>query len=371
MESNRVTDVHARSPYRVVQIRSMAAWAEMAKPWNDLLSQSRSNTIFLTWEWLYSWAECFLGQDDLFILAVYREETLVGIAPWHIHPIRTWAGTMRQVGFLGASTASDYLDVFALPVQEQETALSLYQFLFCDEAPAWDSITLSGMASESLFLHYFMEAVGEAGKYAEMIYDGICPSVLLPASWEACLTTLSAKRRQKFRNNLRRLEQAGKVVFHHVSHQEAEVAFDAFLKIPNPQASDGQGRIEQFIRVLLGRCRENGWMRIALLSVAEENVVGLCQMQYNGVLSGYAIRTNRDYDKGISIGNLAIGLSIQQAISDGLSVVDFNRGGESYKFHWSNGGRALLTLQMYRRRPAALACFVGQALKSVGKVLLR
>ena len=349
----------------------MAAWADMAKPWNDLLSQSRSNTIFLTWEWLYSWAECFLGQDDLFILAVYRKETLVGIAPWCIHSIRTWAGPVRQVGFLGASTASDYMDVFTRPGQEQETALFLYQFLFCDEAPAWNSITLSGMASESLFLHHFMQAVGEAGKYAEMIYEGICPSVRLPASWGACLEALSSNRRRKFRSDTRRLEQVGRVVFHRASHREAEAVFDDFLKIPHSQSSDVQGRLERFIRALLGRCRENGWMRIDLLSVAEENVVGLCQMQYNGVLSAYTIRTNRHYDKRISIGNVALGLSIQHAISDGLSVVDFQRGGESYKFHWSNDGRALLTLQMYRRRPAALACFVGQALKSVGKVLLR
>ena len=371
MDPTATTGPHAPSSYRVVPIRSMAAWADMAKPWNDLLSQSRSNTIFLTWEWLYSWAECFLEQEALFILAVYRGDMLVGIAPWHIHPIRTWAGSVRQVGFLGASAASDYMDVFALPGQERETALSLYRFIFRDESHVWDRLTLSGMASESLFLYHFMRRVAEAGKQAEIIYDGICPSVRLPASWEAYLATLSSKRRQKFQNNTRRLEQAGEVVFRCASRQAAEAAFDDFLKIPNPQSSDGQGRLERFIRTVLGRCRENGWVRIALLSVAGENVVGLCQMQYNGVLSGYAIRTNRLYDKGISIGNVALGRSIQQAIADGLSVVDFNRGGELYKFHWSNGGRALLTLEIYRRRPAALVCFVGQLLKSVGRVLLR
>jgi len=349
----------------------MAAWADMAKPWNDLLSQSRSNTIFLTWEWLYSWAECFLGQDAIFILAVYRKETLVGIAPWCIHSIRTWAGPVRQVGFLGASTASDYMDVFTLPGQERETALSLYRFLFSDESPAWNRIVLSGMASESLFLHHFMQTVEEAGKHAAIVYEGICPSVRLPTSWEGYLETLSSNRRQTFRNDTRRLEQVGKVVFPRASHRAAEEAFDDFLKIPHLQSSKSQDRFERFLRTLLGRCRENGWMRIDLLSVAGENVAGFCQMQYDGVLSMYTVRTNRHYDKRVSLGTVAVGLAIRQSIFDGLSVVDFNRGGESYKFHWSNGGRALLTLQMYRRRPAALACFVGQALKSVGKVLLR
>ena len=360
------------TPCRVVPIRSMAAWSDMAKPWNDLLSQSRSNTVFLTWEWLYSWAECFLEPDDaLFILAVYRDNRLVGISPWCIYSTRTWAGTLREVGFLGASAASDYMDVFALPGQERETALALYRFLFHAESPPWDRITLSGMASESLFLHHFMQAAGEAGKHAAITYDGICPSVRLPISWEAYIETLSSNRRQAFRNDSRRLEKDGKVVFHRASHREAEEAFDNFLKIPHVRSSDVQDRFERFLRTVLGHCHENGWMRIDLLSVSGENVMGLCHLQYNGALSSYTIRTNRHYDKGISLGSVTVGRAIQQAIADGLSVVDFLRGGESYKFHWSNGGRALLTLEMYSRHPAALACFVWQTLKSVGKIIVR
>ena len=74
---------------KVKLIDSFEKWGGILNYWNELLMQSRSDTIFLTWEWLYTWAECFLGSDrKLFILAVYHKEKLIGLAPWCIHRIR-------------------------------------------------------------------------------------------------------------------------------------------------------------------------------------------------------------------------------------------------------------------------------------------
>ncbi len=83
--------------------------------WNLLLEGSISNSIFLTWDWLYSWAECFINpKRRLFVLKVYDDDNrLVGIAPWYIEKIKIGPAAMRQVSFLGTpETASDYLDVF-------------------------------------------------------------------------------------------------------------------------------------------------------------------------------------------------------------------------------------------------------------------
>src|SRR2546422_5963396 len=92
----------ARPPgYTVTVVDSLAHWAELAEGWNDLLSQSRANVVFLTWEWLYAWAECFWQQGaELFILAVFRADELVGIAPWCIQR-RSWGPvTVRQIELL-------------------------------------------------------------------------------------------------------------------------------------------------------------------------------------------------------------------------------------------------------------------------------
>jgi len=57
--------------YQVTLIRTLDQFEKMAKPWNDLLARSSCNNIFLTWEWQYSWAECFLNENrELFVITV-------------------------------------------------------------------------------------------------------------------------------------------------------------------------------------------------------------------------------------------------------------------------------------------------------------
>src|SRR5439155_74702 len=83
----------------------------LAESWNALLTSSSANVIFLTWEWLYAWAECFWDSDcELFVLVVSRAGELVGIAPWCIRVRSEGFGAIRQIEFLGASdVASEYL----------------------------------------------------------------------------------------------------------------------------------------------------------------------------------------------------------------------------------------------------------------------
>ncbi len=74
--------LHAVPGYRAVVINSLDQWNETRAAWNGLLSQSDADTVFLTWEWLYSWGENYLHAGrSLFIVMVYKDDELVGIAP--------------------------------------------------------------------------------------------------------------------------------------------------------------------------------------------------------------------------------------------------------------------------------------------------
>jgi len=48
--------------------------------WNKLLAESETRSIFLTWQWLATWWECFREGADLFTFVVERDGELVGIA---------------------------------------------------------------------------------------------------------------------------------------------------------------------------------------------------------------------------------------------------------------------------------------------------
>jgi len=58
-------------------------WLGNAVAWNLLLACSSADPLFLSWEWLTHWWQCYGGSlgraPD--ILAFYRGEDLVGLAP--------------------------------------------------------------------------------------------------------------------------------------------------------------------------------------------------------------------------------------------------------------------------------------------------
>ena len=59
--------------------------------WTALLKRSKSDTVFLAWEWMYTWWECFKENKQLFVLTVYDEnENLVGIAPLCMDKKNRW-----------------------------------------------------------------------------------------------------------------------------------------------------------------------------------------------------------------------------------------------------------------------------------------
>src|SRR5215510_14841179 len=90
--------------------------------WNALLRQSRSDTIFLTWQWLHAWWQAYAQSGDrLYILVVEQQSRgIVGIVPLYLRASRRFGIIpVRILRFIGeGSWDSDYLDVIAVAGEE-------------------------------------------------------------------------------------------------------------------------------------------------------------------------------------------------------------------------------------------------------------
>ena len=66
---------------------------ELKNEWNDLLSNSSSDSIFLTWEWVSTWWKYFHSNSAPWIITARHPDTnqLLGIAPLVIKSIRNLA----------------------------------------------------------------------------------------------------------------------------------------------------------------------------------------------------------------------------------------------------------------------------------------
>src|ERR1019366_8230610 len=117
--------------------------------WNELLSRSACDTVFLRWEWIHTWWSIFRKDRRLFILTVRQDNRLVGIAPFYIDS-GEFVGP-RTLKLCSEELSPDYLDLIAEEGQEAEVAHALVDTLIAC-ADAWDVIALDNLRADSILL---------------------------------------------------------------------------------------------------------------------------------------------------------------------------------------------------------------------------
>jgi hypothetical protein len=107
---------------------SIAEWLASESAWSELLARSSGDALFLSWEWLTLWWQCFAGVLAAVpeILAFYRGGALVGVAPFYRRRV-TRGGLLpaTSVQLMGMSwrdpgyriSISEYLDIVATPAE--------------------------------------------------------------------------------------------------------------------------------------------------------------------------------------------------------------------------------------------------------------
>src|SRR4029078_8291613 len=88
---------------RIDLVTTNKGFLSLRTSWNCLLSKSKSDTIFLTWEWISSWWGAYAKDAQLWIVLVYDDaEALVGIVPFCLRS-RKWLPfrRLKVLQFLG------------------------------------------------------------------------------------------------------------------------------------------------------------------------------------------------------------------------------------------------------------------------------
>src|SRR2546428_10216493 len=103
-------------------IEDAAGFEKLRDEWDALLETSASNSLFLTWEWLYPWWKHLSGDRTLSIVTMRSGGELVAIAPLASRSRRlARVVPFRSLEFLGTDRAcSGYLDLIIKPGKEPE-----------------------------------------------------------------------------------------------------------------------------------------------------------------------------------------------------------------------------------------------------------
>ncbi|MBM3949039.1 MAG: GNAT family N-acetyltransferase [SAR202 cluster bacterium] len=311
------------------------------KAWEQALSLSSTDTVFLTPWWQEIWWRRFGGNAQPYVLTIREGGALLGVAPM----LR--AG--HDLFLMGEPDLFDYQDVLPVRGREEPFYRALWEFLCKQE---WATLSLRSVQQASETLRYLPALCKTAGCSVQTEVDGTVPAASLPATWDAYVEGLEKKERHELRRKLRRLEAAGDVRQRtYADPQELLNCMEDFFRLMRLSREDKERFLtperERFFVDLAAGLAARGQYRLSFLELSGTRVAGCITFDYGDAYLLY----NSGYDPAyasLSVGLLNKALCIKEAIEAGKHTFDFLKGPERYKYDL--GGKERLVYRMTVRR---------------------
>jgi CelD/BcsL family acetyltransferase involved in cellulose biosynthesis len=342
----------------VAVIRDAARLAALASEWDDLLARSAVDTVFLTWDWLWSWWEVYGGRLTPYVAVVRENGRLVAAAPCKIEDRRHYGFGFRQLEFIGTGRAvcPDFLDFVIEAGREAELVPILVEALAAERR--WDKLALTDVPSDSPTRAALTDALGATGLRPRVDVDRVCPYLPLPATWAELEAGLTHNFRRNHRKKRRRL---GATLVPWRDGQDVAAALDtlAALHQERMETSGRGGNFKKpdyrdFHERFAARAAARGWLYVAFLHSDEKPIAArygfLYRDTYYAYQSGFDPR-RADY----SPGEVMLGMVIEDLIGRGAREFNFLRGAQPHKFHWTDRRRETLRFEGWQRTPLAHA----------------
>jgi CelD/BcsL family acetyltransferase involved in cellulose biosynthesis len=334
-------------------IEDAERFAALREEWTELLQSSASNCLFLTWEWLYTWWKHLGGGKRLSLLAVRSGDRLIALAPLALSRSRIPAlSPLRRLEFLGTgSIGSDYLDVVVRGGWESEALEALAEHLQA-ETPM---LVLSQVRGEGSFARELAGDLLRKGWHLSSVKTNVCPYITLCArSWPSYLAELGREHRYNFLRRIKHLMRDFEVSFEPArTEEERRQALSLLVALHHRRWSQRGGsdalhrpELVSFHEELSRLALERGWLRLYVLRLDGAPAAALYGFVYQRVFYFYQSGFDPLYGKH-SVGLVAMGLAIRNAVAEGVSEYDLLHGSEEYKYRWARQTRDLVRLEVY------------------------
>lgn len=318
-----------------------ADFSVMRNEWNELLRNSDSDCLFLTWEWIATWWKHLGNGRDLAITAVRNDGRLEALAPF---AVKQWPFPLME--FLGSGFAgSDYLDVIIRRSADDSVIDAIADSVgkrrqACRWNNVLDHATVAGVAAR----------LGASGWACGRTTINLAPYIPLTGkTWEAYLAELGSEHRYNYNRKLRRLERDFGMSF-----ERADAgAIDLVVDLHNQRrrtlgGSDAfhTSALVEFHREFVSVAADRGWLRMYVLKLNGNAVACLYGFFYDRKFYFYQSGFDPAYER-YSPGLVMMGLTIQAAMEDGACEFDFLHGDEAYKRHWAGEQRELHRFELF------------------------
>lgn len=320
-----------------IQCIPLNSFRQITDQWQEVLSDSPVNTLFLTPEWQEAWWEIFGEGRSLAGFYLTGPEGVTAVAPL--------ARSGDTLSFVGSQDTVDYNDFMVRPGYETP----LYEALLTSmEEQQCDSIELASLKEDSPTLEHLPELARKRGLAVSIEEEDVASGIALPDSWDAYLGLLSKKDRHELRRKFRRLQSLPDYRWYSLDEPEQVASrldeFIDLMKMSKPDKDEfmTSGR-EDFFHRMSQRMAQAGMLRLFFMEVEGIPVATSLCFDYDSSRLLYNSGYNPEFNH-YSVGLLLNALCLNGAIEEGLGYFDFLRGPEPYKAHL--GGKQHTLYQM-------------------------
>lgn len=320
---------------------SLSEIAALVGEWEEIVQRTDELDLFLMPSWVMLWYKTVMSEHSEPVVVWVRtsDGRLVGLLPLvrrecHFGPIPftlyELAGEElvcgEHLGLVTTSTNFSYVYAMVLDWLLARAADGALVRLIALDAGGYFATSLQ------------RDLEGRVKRWRQvMLYDA--PRLNLPVSYETYEKLLNPKRRRWIRANQRRLDSDYSAIFdYNDAVLPLESVLDEWFALHDTLwASRGlhtsleSKRLRVFLRQFCQEAARQGWLRLHQLRVNHRLIGGLIVFHWKDRAYFYQLGWALDF-ANYGIGELMFTHSIRIAIEEGLSVADFLRGQQPYKY---------------------------------------
>ncbi len=347
----------------VVQTWDEKKFESCRDEWTNLLENSYSDQLFMSWEWLFNWWKVFAIADQMQLricAATDENNTLLGIAPLYLSTaytkkfIRT-----RRLQFIGncwrgrATMPTELLDFIVTREKSNQVICAIFEHL--QISSEWDELILTNLRKDSQTYKIAIRNQSLPGCYLRRAEEYDSYFLDTNGEFENYLRSLGKSTRLSLFNRRKILEATGQVTFRSLTGNDKDELFDLLNDLHHMRWGKPVflGDRLKFNTALATQLADRSVLRFSVLYVDSTPI----SVQYNYNINNHVYNIqagfNPSFHKKLALGYLHFGYEIEQAFNNGTYAYDFLAGegkNTPYKQRLTDTTLAIVDLQVVRKQ---------------------
>jgi CelD/BcsL family acetyltransferase involved in cellulose biosynthesis len=346
------------APVELRVIRTADEWDTLEEAWESLFATSPTASPPLQFHWMREWWRIYgpiYGEGGLRILSFWRGTRLVGVLPLYEQAFGPKWLACKRLRFLSTGeqsfeeTCPDYLDLLHAPGEAAECLEAIERLLRDRRQLGWDELDLCDISEHSPLI-----ALARAPESRlHLAARGTCLVADLSEGFEAYLARLSAKTRERGRQDMRAVTRAGGQFVVASNADEARRIFDQLVALHQARwavvGQSGCFAAPRFVELHRSLCEllvPSGKAILASICVGDAPLAAVYGFVTGDKFDHYQSGTTVDGPRAVHSPGTAVLLLLMQFLAErGLRTFDFLGGTHDYKKKLATDQRKLARLQ--------------------------